>query len=107
MEEDELKPLVPSKGDKVAAREFRSQTLKGNEKKTLIDRLRYKFVPNSGNNRTFREVGNDNANRTKRTVEIGWKNFCSDTHSYKQVRSPKGGGTRTVKFLKTDTASLV
>ena len=107
MGEDDLKPFLPSKGDRVAAREFCSKKLKGNEKKTLIDRLRQKFVPNSDTNRTFRGVGNGNASRTKRTVEIGWMNFCTDTLSYKQVRSPKGGGTRTVKFLKTDTASLV
>ena len=80
MEEDELNLFCHQKVT-VVAREFCSKKLKGNEKKTLIDRLRQKFVPNNGTNRTFRGVGNGNASRAKRTVEIGLMNFCTDTHS--------------------------
>lgn len=110
MEEEDLKQFLPLKGDRVAARQYCSTSNSRFERKTLLDRLRQKFTKKSSEtikDTSRRGIGNENSSKTNRTVEIGWMNYSLNTSSYKQVRSPKGGGTRVLKLVKTVTAAFV
>ena len=106
--EEELTTYLPSKGDRIAARQF---CTKRGEKQSLLDRLRRRFTDgDAGENRHTRAIklkGNANASKPTKIVEVGWLNFCNSKNSYVQVRSQCGGGTRLVSFDKQDTAKYV
>ena len=45
-------------------------------------------------------MGTKNAAKKTRKIELGWLNFDSTTNTYKQVRKPRGGGTRKLDIMK-------
>ena len=50
-------------------------------------------------------LGNKNAEKKTRKIELGWLN-CQDS-MYKQVRRPTGGGTREIVVSKDNTVSSI
>ncbi|XP_063953310.1 uncharacterized protein LOC135153622 [Lytechinus pictus] len=68
----------------------------------MVDRLKIKIKKSQKKN-----IGNRNAEKEERRVEIGWKDFDVASMEYKQIRTSKGGGTRHLKLGKNATAGDV
>ncbi len=110
LNEEELSKYIPRYGDRVFAKNWMPINAEehGNKdrKQKLINRLREKMkLPAIQNQKKKHGVGNKNAESKTRKIELGWMNYQDS--SYKQVRRPKGGGTREIVVKKEDTVSNV
>ncbi|KAA0720554.1 hypothetical protein E1301_Tti019684 [Triplophysa tibetana] len=110
MDEKELSRYIPRYGDRVYAKNWmelnREEHNKEDRKQKLINRLREKMsLPAISNQKKNYGHGNKNAESKSRKIELGWMHYQSC--SYKQVRRPKGGGTREIVVKKEDTVSHV
>ncbi|KAJ8314114.1 LOW QUALITY PROTEIN: hypothetical protein KUTeg_008675, partial [Tegillarca granosa] len=94
LSEDELSKYLSKKGDRIAARNFPTQM--SFKKNTLFDKIRRKF----GSRKDQHLIGNTNAAKSTRLVELGWLDFDEKDKCYKQVKTKSGGGTRSVKVDK-------
>lgn len=105
MNEEELSKYIPRYGDRVFAKNWMPINAEehGNvdRKQKLINRLREKMKLPAIQNQKKKGVGNKNAESKTRKIELGWMNYQDS--SYKQVRRPKGGGTREIVVKKGDT----
>ena len=106
MTDQQLKPYLPSYGDRLAVVSFCRRCEGGSGRKArLFDRLRSKLQrrtergdeeeTSSGQNSASK-----NALKTMRKVELGWMNFDKKMDCFKQVRTKRGGGTRKVTVSK-------
>ena len=110
MTDDQLAKYLPKFGDRVAAKAFAKVAEEKKpedhsseqKKKNLLTRVKERFQGKAMSSGHYsgreKHIGNENAKRSKRRVDIGWLDFCKDTNQYKQVRGPSGGGTRNVEF---------
>ncbi|KAJ8314769.1 hypothetical protein KUTeg_006919 [Tegillarca granosa] len=97
LSEDELSKYLSKRGDRIAARNFCVQpTQMSFKKNTLFDKIRRKF----GSRKDQHLIGNTNAAKSTRLVELGWLDFDEKDKCYKQVKTKSGGGTRSVKVDK-------
>ena len=127
MDDQSLKEFIPLLGERIALRNFCADSQKsphhnGNSSKkdTLLDKLRKKLSVKrdpakcssndedeegysglSGDNRSSRLKGNQNAKRNERKIDVGWIDYDYTTKRYKQVRKQNGGGTRQLSVSKT------
>lgn len=108
MEDEDLKRYLPRYGDRIAVIAFSKQEL--GKKKTVSDRklsLREKLIAKLQNKqgssehmkRSLPQTGNTNAKRMSRKIELGWLHTYGVHGALKQVRSPSGGGTRTIDIF--------
>ena len=85
-------------------------------KQKLLKRLRDKLKLKRGRSssdeevddnpaRSGKNIGNQNAKKTTRKVEIGWLDYNQDKQKYQQVRLPQGGGTRRLSAKKSNSPS--
>ncbi|KAJ8300870.1 hypothetical protein KUTeg_022389 [Tegillarca granosa] len=97
LSEDELSKYLSKRGDRIAARNFCVQpTQMSFKKNTLFDKIKRKF----GSRKDQHLIGNTNAAKSTRLVELGWLDFDEKDKCYKQVKTKSGGGTRSVKVDK-------
>lgn len=116
MDEETLSKYIPHFGDRVFAKNWTGSASaeagsNADKKKKLIERIRAKMkLPSSGqatassSNPTCSGLGlgNKNAVRKTRKLELGWMNY-QDGY-FRQVRRPTGGGTREIIARKDDTS---
>ncbi|XP_056604878.1 uncharacterized protein LOC130421158 [Triplophysa dalaica] len=107
MSERELAKYIPCYGDRVAVVAFCRKTQDSisntDRKSNLFERLRKRVCTTSTKEEhrqhiSKRYVGNSNAKKKSKRVELGWMNFSARENDFKQVRSAKGGGTRHVSM---------
>ncbi|XP_030593917.1 uncharacterized protein LOC115786048 isoform X2 [Archocentrus centrarchus] len=115
LDEEELSVYIPQYGDRVFAKNWRNSSSAEAEdteqrKRKLINRLREKMKLSSTassagtrNSQSRPRLGNKNAERQTRKIELGWLNYQDSV--YKQVRRPTGGGTREMIVRKDDLVS--
>lgn len=115
MTDDELAKYIYKYGDRVALRGFcrQKQTTPGGEdnirakRSTVLQRLKDKLKIRSkepGNDTVLLNkagIGNNNASKGARRLEMGWLNFQNG--EYHQVRTKHGGGTRHLAVDKQFT----
>ena len=125
MTDVELSEYIPLHGERLRVRKFlreRSKSKNNTKRSNLLDVLRQKIEtrrrdPRSGSAETGisgysqtsfdtmresnRRMGNRNAEKEKRKVEIGWIHKTGNKSV--QVRSKKGGGTRKLTMKKDAT----
>ncbi|XP_041924294.1 uncharacterized protein LOC121688641 [Alosa sapidissima] len=110
IDDDTLSRYIPHLGDRVFARNWTNGECHEDRRRILIDRLRSKMkLPCSGpaptatqtHSRKSFGVGNKNAEKNTRKIEVGWMNYHNGV--LKQVRRPTGGGTREVIVRKDET----
>ncbi|XP_056451680.1 uncharacterized protein LOC130386682 [Gadus chalcogrammus] len=119
MDEETLSKYIPHFGDRVFAKNWTGSASaeagsNADKKNKLIERLRGKIkLPSSGqatassSNHTCSGpgLGNKNAARKTRKIELGWMNY-QDGY-FRQVRRPTGGGTREIIARKDDTLNKI
>jgi hypothetical protein len=129
MSDEQLSSYVTAFGDRVTVRKFVDQTLKGacgsrggggGALSPLMERLRGKIAErtkkrkqcfafsaaNEDDSRGQKLVGNDNAKKAVRRIELGWMHY--EGSAFKQIRSQNGGGVRHLKDIcKTTTPEEV
>ncbi|XP_001338892.3 uncharacterized protein si:ch73-30l9.1 [Danio rerio] len=93
LNEEELSKYIPRYGDRVFAKNW------------MPAKRRKMKLPAAQNQKKKYGFGNRNAETKTRKIELGWMNYQDS--SYKQVRRPKGGGTREIVVQKEDTMSSV
>ena len=110
MTEEELKRYIPKYGDRVVVRQF-SQSQRATTSKTDMEQLTkviknkiYKTSDTGQEKRVTKGIGNTNAKKTERRIEIGWLNYDEGT-GYKQVRKKGGGGVRHLTTRCTATVN--
>lgn len=126
LSDEQLKTIIPvTLGDLHAAKRFCSDALKKNKQKarctSLIKKWKRKTkaamklktdksdsTTGSDNDdgqpdrRRIKLVGNQNASKIERKIELGWFDYDFKSMEYHQVKTLiKGGGTRGVSALKT------
>ena len=101
MTEDELREYIPTYGDRVAALTF-ARTCTGKEenlrKETVLESLRKKLDCKRGKKCHKNLLGNTNAKREMRRIELGWLDFDNKIGDFRQVRTQSGGGTRSLNI---------
>ena len=101
MTEDELREYIPTYGDRVAALAF-ARTCTGKEenlrKETVLESLRKKLDCKRGKKCHKNLLGNTNAKREMRRIELGWLDFDNKIGDFRQVRTQSGGGTRSLNI---------
>ena len=101
MTEDELREYIPTYGDRVAALAF-ARTCTGKEenlrKETVLESLRKKLDCKRGKKCHKNLLGNTNAKREMRRIELGWLDFDNKIRDFRQVRTQSGGGTRSLNI---------
>lgn len=113
IDDDTLSRYIPHLGDRVFARNWTSGERNEERKRILVDRLRSKMrlsstsgpAPTATQSRNRIGVGNKNAERGTRKIEVGWMNYHNGV--MKQVRRPTGGGTREIIVRKSDTMKKI
>lgn len=96
MSDGDLSKYIPHFGDRLAVIAF-CRRGEGSSRSHLLDKIKAKIASSKGEKRVQTaqsKIGNVNAKKQKRKLEIGWMNFSEIDKQYKQVRAPKGGGTR-------------
>ena len=85
MTEEELKRYIPKYGDRVVVRQF-SQSQRATTSKTDMEQLTkviknkiYKTSDTGQEKRVTKGIGNTNAKKTERRIEIGWLNYDEGT----------------------------
>ncbi|XP_071948840.1 uncharacterized protein [Antedon mediterranea] len=115
MTDEDLSKFIPLLGDRIAVREFcKDKRRKGKSKKeTVLQKLKQKLnkrrddeedVEEDGNlwdTRSSTLLGNKNAQKTNRKIDIGWLDYDAESKCFKQVRKQKGGGTRQLIVPKS------
>ena len=110
MREEDLKEYVPKKGDRVKLRKFcKKSTDSDNRRKPLLAKLRSKLLQEtadyeegeSSSKSKRARLGNSNAKKSTRKVEVGW--LICDGNVRKQIKITSGGGTRKVEVPKNAT----
>ncbi|XP_033752673.1 uncharacterized protein LOC117336293 [Pecten maximus] len=116
---DQLNKYIPRYGDCLAAIAFskkqltssgicESETSKG-RRMSLRDRLMAKLQGKKGldehTRRSVPQEGNRNAKKHTKKIELGWLHSYGSCNILKQVRSPSGGGTRTIDIDVNSTVS--
>ena len=119
MDEETLSKYLPHFGDRVFAKNWTESTLaevesNAEKKKTLIECLRAKMkltsssqatTISSNHTRPALGLGNKNAARKTRKIELGWMNY-QDGY-FRQVRRLTGGGTREIIARKDDSVNKI
>ncbi|XP_021367845.1 uncharacterized protein LOC110459754 isoform X2 [Mizuhopecten yessoensis] len=118
MTAEQLSKYLPRYGDCLAAIAFSKQhpssslseaSQRSKDRRiSLRDRLLAKLQGKKGDEHVRRSVpqeGNKNAKKTSRKIELGWLHTYGACGTLKQVRSPNGGGTRTVDIDVNATIS--
>ena len=119
MDEETLSKYLPHFGDRVFAKNWTGSTLaevesNAEKKKTLIECLRAKMkltsssqatTISSNHTRPALGLGNKNAARKTRKIELGWMNY-QDGY-FRQVRRLIGGGTREIIARKDDSVNKI
>jgi len=118
MTDEELESVgITRFGDRIALRVFCRQALVGKDHSqaahcsessgqgALIARLKAKLDKKQlkTSSKALALVGNTNAKKVTRRLELGWLNFDATSGQYKQVRYKRGGGTRKVSTDCNDT----
>lgn len=113
MTEEELKQYIPTYGDRVAAlafaRKCSNDTESLNRKETVLERLKRKLENRkekkcqSEFSSKSRLLGNTNAKKEMRRIELGWMDYDAKLGDFRQVRCQNGGGTRSLNIPKSAT----
>ncbi|XP_060602873.1 uncharacterized protein LOC132755949, partial [Ruditapes philippinarum] len=99
IKDEDLKSYLPAYGDRVALMAF-ARVLKKQEDNAKSGSGTVSGLGASRNLRMRGALpGNRYAQRKKKRIDIGWLN-CTPYGCYRQVRSPSGGGTRTLYLDK-------
>ncbi|KAL3861531.1 hypothetical protein ACJMK2_007560 [Sinanodonta woodiana] len=119
MTDEDLKEYIPKYGDRIAVLAFArrivsSESMRGgssseDRKRNLLMRLKDRLSSkkrniavgedsNQSRGRYLSLIGNINAKKVQRRLEVGWLDFDPVTESYKQVKTASGGGTRQLKL---------
>ena len=101
MTEDELREYIPTYGDRVAALALQEHVLvkrKNLRKETVLESLRKKLDCKRGKKCHKNLLGNTNAKREMRRIELGWLDFDNKIGDFRQVRTQSGGGTRSLNI---------
>ena len=108
MEDDDLSRYLVSYGDRVAVRAFSKVRVHaaGKGKDSVLSRIKDKLMQGKAGS-SNRRLGNLNAKKDDKNVEVGWLNYDEKSTQYHQVRSKSGGGVRHIRFLKTANISAV
>ncbi|XP_060759907.1 uncharacterized protein LOC132870292 [Neoarius graeffei] len=123
MSDDNLAKYIPHYGDRLVVLAFcrKQQSTDGNtdrkshdgntdRKRHLLERLRSKLcnpnpypieIKKSKISQKF--IGNTNAKKKERKVQLGWMMYNEKDKEFKQVRQSKGGGTRDEKVDRLTT----
>lgn len=119
MSDEQVKEFIPRYGDRIAVVAFArkmSRKRRGPEgeegserKQNLIDKLSKKLDKQQHQHftRSKGQLGNTNAKRKERRVEIGWIDYDFKSQEYKQVKSPAGGGIKHECFGVNQTLSSI
>lgn len=117
MSDSDLAKYIPKFGDRIATVAFcrQSYTASGSTASSsrsdhMLTRLRQRLstaTPLASPIRNPTWVGNQNAARKERRVELGWMDFDFNKKQYKQVKAINGGGTRHVSFDKNTTVGEI
>ncbi|XP_063971547.1 uncharacterized protein LOC135158759 [Lytechinus pictus] len=108
LDDKKLAEYIPAYGDRVAVVTFckcesgpscSTSSPKAAKPSMVDNRLKIKIKKSQKKN-----IGNRNAEKEERRVEIGWKDFDVASMEYKQIRTSKGGRTRHLKLGKNATA---
>ena len=114
---EQLKQYLPAYGDIFAVQSYcrsRDGSMETSHGRTspLLDRLRKKMAERKRKGlvhtssdalasvKVQKLIGNSNALRDLRRVELGWLDYDNSMKEYKQVRSQNGGGTRHMHVTK-------
>ncbi|XP_038065173.1 uncharacterized protein LOC119735517 isoform X2 [Patiria miniata] len=105
MSDDALRDYLPRYGDRIAVVSFaksKDKQSQGNtdRKTSLVESLKNKMT--SHLLRSKSQIGNENAKKQERRVEVGWVHYDFDMKEYKQIYQKKGGGIKHQKY-KVDT----
>ena len=118
MSDNELEFYLPAYGDRIAIKTFLRThghvgvgVAEDAFSRPVLNRLRQKIAERkrkSGKahqlgesaSRPDKLLGNSNAARDKRRIEVGWHDFDTGYQTYKQVRSQYGGGIRHLSLSK-------
>ncbi|KAK0145713.1 hypothetical protein N1851_015373 [Merluccius polli] len=109
MTDEELREYIEQYGDRLAIRAMcRQKTVKSRGVETvrssLMQKVRERLGEQHGKTPANREegpIGNQNAVKDNRRVEIGW--LHSEDGTFHQVKTKKGGGTRHFSVQKSIT----
>ena len=120
MDEENVSKYLPKYGDQVAALSYSRQQQAGASRKAsaetrkseILQRLRSYCGGGMRKGKRLNEekaskslIGNKNALKTTRRIEVGWLNYDKCTRTYKQVKVRGGGGTRHIKVEKDAKAN--
>ncbi|XP_038159039.1 uncharacterized protein LOC119795229 isoform X1 [Cyprinodon tularosa] len=97
MSDGDLAEYIPKSGDRIAVVAFcrRSSTTSNSRRDHILTRLRRRLsAPGVKPSKNSTWIGNKNAEKRERRIELGWMDFDSKQQQYKQVKAIKGGGTR-------------
>jgi hypothetical protein len=113
MSDEQLSNYIPRYGDRVAAVNFcrrnenrRTPTgpVRGEKRKEkLLEKIRKKFSKNwtSNDSSSVDKQLKRGLPKKERAIELGWKNYDISKAKYVQVRTAKGGGTRSIQIPKS------
>ncbi|XP_065116262.2 uncharacterized protein [Paramisgurnus dabryanus] len=114
MTDSDLAKYIPKAGDRISTVAFCRQVSTSNQsqsrKDTILSRLRHRL--SSGDDsipakKSSSWIGNSNAKKTQRRIELGWMDFDEKEQRYKQVKAINGGGTRHLSLDKNKTVKDV
>ena len=119
IEEKDFEAFIPHLGDRVAVKRFCKKRMKQSsssdsedtEKGKLLQKLRLKLQNKRAGGKSqapnMHLVGNKQAKRTTRKIDIGWMHYDEVQKQYKPVRKQNGGGTRKLSVCKSSTADTL
>ncbi|XP_057696316.1 uncharacterized protein LOC130918547 [Corythoichthys intestinalis] len=107
MSDEDLQKYVPHYGDRIALIAFCQNPTLQERSRGETDRRYTQGPALSSSSRGRLLFGNENSKRAKRRVELGWMNFDWKEKRYKQVRTAKGGGTRSLSIDKNKTVAEI
>ncbi|XP_061634561.1 uncharacterized protein LOC133480481 isoform X1 [Phyllopteryx taeniolatus] len=103
MSDEELQKYIPHYGDRIAVVAFCRNPTSEARRKVIVDR---RPTPPSCSRGSYL-FGNGNGKRAKRRLELGWMNFDWKEKRFKQVRSGRGGGTKSLCIEKSKTVQEI
>ena len=106
-----LKLFFPKFGDRLAIKSYVKAFLKTSQKEDrenyifehLKEKISQKIATGSHFTRSKKQLGNVNAKRLQRRVEVGWMEYIYERETFKQVYQRTGGGIKHEKFCIATT----
>jgi len=104
----ELKKYIPNYGDRLLLVSFCKKHDTNEATCSRINLMKHINNPSEHNKRSTKQLGNRNALKRRRRVQLGWFNFNDEKKRYTQVKTKKGGGLRSDSYqLDTTMAAFI